>query len=522
MMGKMKIFLPAVCILCMFLYLFNPGSRDFWAPDEGDFAEIVTELKDNLIVPHLNGTPYGEKPPLFYYITYASKKVLFFMNDEVSMRFSTAIFAIAGVLFLLLTAWKFIDPGSALLSTLILLSTPLYYWQARFLQVDMVFSVFVAGSLLSFFWFYNTGKKGFFYIFFLLTGFAFMTKGPLSAVLIFPVVLAFLFIEKNFKILNIRDILIGIAILVVTIAPWYLAIYFKEGLPYLYENVFRQNFVRFFDAWSHRRPFYYYFTTFPLDFFPWSLFLPIGIYLAVLRCRDDRRIGFFLIWSLWMFVFFSLSSGKISKYMLPLLPPVSIITSFAFAKPDSRYNTIIFYIFSMLFFLAGILLFFYRTDFYPEFFRERLFMGAASIVLSASILFLIKHRNRSYLFFALFCFLIFSYMTANISIYKKWNLYKSPKPMAERIKPYLDDGTPWVYYGSMRGIYVYYIGKYAIHVDEHDISELKRLESMKKFYILTRKRDYKELTDTLAEVRTVFEEKIGSTAMVFSLYEKNM
>ena len=294
----MKILLPAICVLCVSLFLCNLGARDFWAPDEGDFAEIVTELKNDLAVPHLNGTPYGEKPPLFYYITYASKNILFFTKDEVSMRFSTAVFAIAGVIFFLFTTWKFFDSKNAMFSSLILLSTPLYYWQARYLQVDMIFSVFVAGSLLSFFWFYHTGRKGFFYLFFLLTGFAFMTKGPLSAILIFPVVLAFLLIEKRFRTIRVRDIVIGIAILIAAILPWYLMIYLKEGMPYLYENIIRQNFVRFFDAWSHKRPIYYYFTTLPLDFFPWSLFLPLGIYTCISRFKEDHRIRFFLIWFL--------------------------------------------------------------------------------------------------------------------------------------------------------------------------------------------------------------------------------
>jgi len=113
-------------------------------------------------------------------------------------------------------------------------------------------------------------------------------------------------------------------------------------------------------------------------------------------------------------------------------------------------------------------------------------------------------------------------MAANISIYKKWNFYKSPKPLAEKVKPHLKDGTPWVYYGSMRGVYVYYIGKYAIHVDEHSVAGLKKLEHMKKFYILTRKRDYKELSDSLGGVRTIFEEKTGDTPMVFSLYEEKI
>ncbi|MCX5809048.1 MAG: hypothetical protein NTX36_06715, partial [Proteobacteria bacterium] len=185
-------------------------------------------------------------------------------------------------------------------------------------------------------------------------------------------------------------------------------------------------------------------------------------------------------------------------------------------------NTIMFIFLSIFCFFIGILLSSYKTAFYPEFFQERLFIGVLSIILAISICFFLKFNKKSYIFPALFCFITCSYMAANISIYKKWNFYKSPKPLAEKIKPHLKDGTPWVYYGSMRGIYVYYIGKYAIHVDEHSVVGLKKLEHMKKFYILTRKRDYKELSDSLRGVRTIFEEKIGDTPMVFSLYEEKI
>ncbi len=114
-------------------------------------------------------------------------------------------------------------------------------------------------------------------------------------------------------------------------------------------------------------------------------------------------------------------------------------------------------------------------------------------------------------------------MIANISVYEKWNQYKSPKPMCDRIKPFVRDGTPWVYYGSMRGIYIYYIGTFAIPVDEHKTEELKKLKGeLREFFILTRKRDIKEVSDTLIDVNQLFEEKIGDTVMVFAHYKDKM
>lgn len=511
----------SICIISSILFFYNLQSRDFWAPDEGDFAEIVTELKGNLIVPHLNGKPYGEKPPLFYYIVYASKISLPSVKDEASMRVPTALFAFFFIIFTFTTIRKVFDKEAAIVTTFTLMTTPLFYWQARYLQVDMIFACFLAGSLFFFLWYYHTNRAYYLHLFFFCSGLAFMVKGPLSIVLTFPVVFIFLLHEKNLGILRPRTILAGVIIFLLVVLPWYIAIYFSEGLPYLYENVIRQNLTRFFDAWSHKRPFYYYLTTLPLDYFPWSLFLPAGIYIAFTKFKADHRPKFFLIWFLWMFFFLSISSGKISKYMLPLLPSISIITSYALLKKESRYNVVVFSLLSILFLILSALLFFYKTDLYKEFSHERVLIGLSCLIVSVATFFLLRRKKLIYLCFSFFLFMTICYTIANASLYKKMNSYKSPKPMCEKIKSYLEDGTPWIYYGSIRGVYIYYVGKHAIHIDEHKIDELHSMtQKLDKFYILTRKRDMNEVEDSLSHVRIIFEEKVGNTVMVFSYYQR--
>lgn len=116
--------------------------------------------------------------------------------------------------------------------------------------------------------------------------------------------------------------------------------------------------------------------------------------------------------------------------------------------------------------------------------------------------------------------MVTSYVIGNAGhIFEKWNAYKSPRFFSERIKPYVHDCTPWVYYGSMRGVYVYYIQKMAIHIDEHDIQGLKKLGKQGgRFYILTKKRDAGEVHTALNKIDTVFEEKDDDSPMVFLRY----
>ncbi|OPX95779.1 MAG: Undecaprenyl phosphate-alpha-4-amino-4-deoxy-L-arabinose arabinosyl transferase [Syntrophorhabdus sp. PtaB.Bin006] len=513
--------LVVLCLVCSALFFMNLQSRDFWAPDEGDFAQITRELDLDFIVPHLNGEPYGEKPPLFYYTIYASQKIFGSVRDEISLRVPSGLFALVGTVLLFGTIVKYVGPMQAFVSAGILATSPLYYWQARYVQVDMVFAVFVAASLLLFFRFYTTRKQPMIYLSFLCLALAFMAKGPLAIALVVPVVLVFLFSEKALGIIKIKDICIGILIFAIVVVPWYLAIYWREGAPYLYENIIRQNLTRFLDAWSHKRPFYYYFTTLPLDFFPWSLFLPLGIGLAFSRTKTDPKIRYFLIWFLWMFLFLSLSSGKISKYMLPALPAAAFITSLAFIEHKSRYNGIMLFILSFVFFALGGFLFIYQPGLYPEFYPARIVIGALSIILATALVFSLRTNKTGWAFPALFCFLVLCYLTGNIDVYGRWNRYKSPRAISEKVASFVGENTPWVYYGSIRGVYVYYVRKQAIHIDDHDTAGLEKIgHKLNKFFILTRKRDVSEVFRTLNNVKPVFEEKVGDTPMIFLRYEK--
>ncbi|MBP6940989.1 MAG: glycosyltransferase family 39 protein [Syntrophorhabdaceae bacterium] len=516
----MKKTLCIVCIIPAILFLYNAGSRDFWAPDEGDFAQIVKELDGNFIVPHLNGKPYGEKPPLFYYLNYLSAKVFSPLTDEASMRIPTALSALLLVILLFCFAGRAFGKKEALFAALILISSPLYYWQARYLQVDMVFAAFVASSLLCFFRSYHQGGKTPYIFFYVLAALAFMTKGPLAVILIFPVVLIYGWSQRDLRIFRSRETAIGLCIFLLIILPWYLAVYIKEGFPYLQENIIRQNITRFFDAWSHKRPFYYYFTTLPLDFFPWSLFLPMGLYLAAKGWTNDHRMRFFLVWFLWMFLFFSLSSGKISKYMIPLLPAMALMTARAFTTEDGKYVFCASALLATLFLALGIILMAVRTEMYKEFHPERILVGILSILVSIAIAWSALLKRKDAIACFLFVFLSTTYMAANIWIYGKLNYYKSPRPFCEKVRHYLQKDGRWVYYGSMRGVYVYYIGRQAVHVGEHKVEELRQLQQrLNEFYLVTRKRDVGEVQGALANVDIVLQEKIGGTDMVLARYQ---
>ena len=222
-----------------------------------------------------------------------------------------------------------------------------------------------------------------------------------------------------------------------------------------------------------------------------------------------------------MFLFLSISSGKISKYMLPALPALAVLAAAGLASDSPRYNKTVFLILAFLFFALGSLLIVFRTALYPEFYRLRLLQGSLCVAFSMVLLYPAFKGRFNKAFFCVALLLITIYSVANGAVYAKWNAYKSPRPFSEKVKDLTKDGTPWVYYGSLRGVYVYYAGTYAISVDEHDAAGLKAVAAkVPDFYIVTRNRDMEEVRETLPGVETQVTEKIGDTPMVIARFKR--
>jgi 4-amino-4-deoxy-L-arabinose transferase len=52
--------------------------RDLWVQDEARYGEVLREMiaTQGWLVPHLNGYPYPDKPPLFFWLVAGIAKVV--------------------------------------------------------------------------------------------------------------------------------------------------------------------------------------------------------------------------------------------------------------------------------------------------------------------------------------------------------------------------------------------------------------------------------------------------------------
>ncbi len=307
-------------------FFLGLGSYSLKEPDEGRYAEIPREMVEqgDYVVPHLNYIRYFEKPPLLYWMTAASYKLL--GVSEWAFRLPNALMALLCVLATYLFAARAFGRRMALISSLILASSFGFFAMARIVTIDMLFAFLLFASLLCFCRFYRERRRFFLYSFYVTMALGVLAKGPVAIVLLGATIFLFLLSEKKLSFL--KDTLSpgGLALLCVIALPWFVVMCVKEK-EFFQFFVVDQNVLRFLTS-KHKRsgPIYYFLPVLFGGLFPWSFFLP----RAVLRLWRSSELRLFFIWALVVFVFFSLSGSKLPPYILPIYPALAVILGFLF------------------------------------------------------------------------------------------------------------------------------------------------------------------------------------------------
>jgi len=146
---------------------------------------------------------------------------------------------------------------------------------------------------------------------------------------VFPPFLLWCWLER---VLTRRDLLNALWLLVPMIViplPWFLSVALRE--PAQLEHFFwKHNVMRYAQAFDHQQGWWFYIPVIFAGMFPTSLLLPsAAIYLMgrieSLRRMRTRNEGYLLLCAAWTIGFFSCSSAKLPTYILPALPPLSLL-----------------------------------------------------------------------------------------------------------------------------------------------------------------------------------------------------
>lgn len=327
-----RAFVPGLLALFVLAWFGTLQYRELFHPDEGRYAEIPREMAagGDWVVPHLNGLPYLEKPPLQYWASAAIFSVV--GEDEWTARLWPALTGLAGVLAVWFTGVRLFGRRTGLAAALLAASTFEYVVMSQVLTLDMGLTFFLSAAVFCFLLaqrgcLTEPRQRAWMVGAWALMGLAVLSKGLIGVALPALALAAYVAVERDFAVLRRLHPVVGMAVLVAVTLPWFVAV--QARVPEFFDFfVLREHFARYALPDHHRPgPWYYFAGMFALSALPWTLlvlrawrraFAP-----APARPFDAGR--FLALYALVVLVFFSLSESKLPAYILPMFPALALL-----------------------------------------------------------------------------------------------------------------------------------------------------------------------------------------------------
>jgi len=315
-----------------------------WSGCQTYFDSLGPALKSKLsacVTPYLYGKPWLEKPALYYW------RAMFVFQDfgvhDWVARLPSATFAFFMVALIYLHMRRF-RPGGHLDAALITVACAGIIGFARGASTDMQMAAPLAIGLLGWYAWYETDSKFWLFDIYFFTGVATLAKGPVAPFLAIVIIAAFAFLRREWSLLRRTFWWPGILLYLAIVLPWFIAVQYQN--PDFFQVFFLEhNLERFTtDLYEHQQPFWYYLVVALLAIMPWTVIalraLIDGIRTSVCEWRTrhfkrhkpcscqpgDAFPEFLVIWALIPIIFFSFSQSKLPGYILPSVPPITILT----------------------------------------------------------------------------------------------------------------------------------------------------------------------------------------------------
>lgn len=319
------------------VYVVGLGFLPLFLPDETRYAEIPREMLmgHHWIAPQFNGLNYFEKPAIGYWIHGASLAVFGENAFAIRLPSAMAVLISAWIVIAFLKRVGYADvryQGATVFITFLIVAS-----LGRLALLDSLFSMAICGCLCAYYvgLLEPVGRRQqiLFVVAGACAGLAFAVKGVLGYVLPTIVLGPFLIWQLDLKksLMTIHWVLLGA--LVVPL-PWCVAV-FREAPDFWRYFIWVEHVQRFIDApqSQHPEPWWHYFPMLALGLLPWLFFSFRGVRF-VMHAWDRRLVRFAGCWILGPLIFFTLSSGKLVTYLLPILPAFAVILSAAFQSEN--------------------------------------------------------------------------------------------------------------------------------------------------------------------------------------------
>ncbi len=306
-----------------------------------DAAHTLKERLSACVTPYLYGHPWLEKPALYYW------RAMFIFQDfgvhDWSARLPSFSFAfiMAALIYLHMRRFR---SGGHLDAALITVACAGVIGFARGASTDMQMAAPLCIGLLGWYAWYETGSKFWLFDIYFFTGVSTLAKGPVAPFLALVILVAFAFLRKDWSILKKSLWWPGVLLYFAIVLPWFIAVQ-HQNPTFFREFFLEHNLERFAtNRYQHAQRFWYYLPVIILATMPWTVVAVrafvdgVRTSIAEWRLRHSKNPSlkvsqpgdgfpeFLVIWAVVPILFFSFSRSKLPGYILPSVPPLTILT----------------------------------------------------------------------------------------------------------------------------------------------------------------------------------------------------
>ncbi|KAG8149498.1 glycosyltransferase family 39 protein [Burkholderia catarinensis] len=324
----------ALLIVALAIVWFAPlGLRHLIPSDEGRYAEMAREMfvTGDWITPRYNGYKYFEKPPLQTWLN--ALTFAWFGIGEWQARLYTAVASFAGVLLVGFTGARLFNPLSGFLAAVVLACAPYWNLMGHFNALDMGLAFWMALSLCSLLLAQRPGLRpaavrGWMWTCWAAMAFAMLSKGLVGLILPGAVLVLYTLVARDWALWKRLYLVSGLVIFFAIVTPWFVLV--QQRNPEFFNFFFIvQQFRRYLTPEQNRPgPLYYFVPVLLVGFLPWLSVAWQSIRHALRMPRQPNGFSpmlVLLIWSAFIFLFFSTSHSKLISYVLPVAPALALI-----------------------------------------------------------------------------------------------------------------------------------------------------------------------------------------------------
>jgi 4-amino-4-deoxy-L-arabinose transferase-like glycosyltransferase len=339
---------PYLLLVLLSAALFAPGQAGLppFDRDESRYLQATAQMFEtgDFVDIRFQDQPRYLQPAGIYWLQAASV-ALFSKPGERQVwphRIPSLLGATAAVL---LTAWignLLFGAPTGFVAAVLLASSVLLGVEARMAKIDAVLLAAVLTAMAALAKIYLAAASGrearrrWAAVLWLALGAGLMLKGPIILLVVLGTVLLLAIADRRVAWLRHLRAGWGVPLMLAVVLPWLIAIGIASGGTFFEIAIGKSLLGKVATGQqAHGAPPGYYLATFPLTFWPGSLFAALAVPFAWAR-RREPAVRFCLCWIAPTWIVFELVATKLPHYVLPTYPAIACLAAAALLAPQTR------------------------------------------------------------------------------------------------------------------------------------------------------------------------------------------